>query len=138
MVVQQERWLQALAAAVAVDEQAPPGTVRHSEASRFIAASQPDAGAWLDIFPDGTSATRIESIHFEIGLELRGSLRIASAADAFDSLAARGQYDQEVGDTALLSIRKGARLLNGGEYNRSHHAVVHAVYKMVAAVATGS
>jgi hypothetical protein len=45
---------------------------------------------------------------------------------------------EETGDASLVSVRQGDRLANGGEYNRRHHAVVHAVYKMVAAVATGS
>ena len=63
-------------------------------------ASQPEAGAWLDIFPDGTASTRIESAPFEVGLERRGGLRITLAADAFDELAMQ--------PGAILAIRDGA------------------------------
>jgi hypothetical protein len=55
-------------------------------------------------------------------------LYIASAAPTVEALQAAGRVDVDFfGDT----------IANGGEYNRRHNAVNHAVFEAVSAVAVG-
>jgi len=126
-VVRHEAWLAALAACELEDEVHPHATCRDREQTRFIAISQPCAGGWLDIPPDGTWDATITTPAFVIGLQRRYGLPISSAAAAFDALEARGEPVDRLGDG----------LANAGSYNKRHNAVVSAVRRMVAACAVG-
>ena len=67
LVGHHRRWLDCRAAARAADAAAAMLTrVRHREETRFVAASQPGAGALLDITADGTFGTKIQSPDFAI------------------------------------------------------------------------
>jgi glycerol-3-phosphate dehydrogenase (NAD+) len=128
LVGHHRRWLDCRAAARAADAAAAMLTrVRHREETRFVAASQPGAGALLDITADGTFGTKIQSPDFAIYLQRRGGLNISLASDAFNAQGLPRDAPE----------RKGDALANGGEYNRRHNAVVSQGRQMVAAVAVG-
>ena len=120
-----ERWLQGRTAALAADEQR--GDNKYPTAVTYISASQYGAGAWLDIAPDGTFGTKIESPKFEVMLERRGRLDIAMAKGANDALLAAGEETDYKGDN----------MSNKGEFNRRHNATNRATYDYVRAAATG-
>ena len=67
-VVGHYRWNKALNAANETDRLHPHPTCRHRAAVVFIAASQPDAGAALEMPPDGTWGTKIVSPALEVFL----------------------------------------------------------------------
>ena len=79
MVTNHTRWLECLEACKSADELTPHPTCRNQEQSRFIAISQPSAGALFNISPDGTFATTVMDLHFEIAAQRRGGLHISSA-----------------------------------------------------------
>jgi len=132
MVVAQDRWLQALAAAVARDAATGArGGTANREAVRWIAVSQPDAGSWLDLFPDGGRAQTIASGVFGLSLQRRGGLPLSLAAAAFDEREARGEVVTPV-------QRLGDELANAGEYNRRHNKVLNSTYRTVQAGSAGA
>ena len=98
---------------------------------RWVAASQEDAGAWLDLFPDGGRAQSISSGVFELSMQRRGGLPIALAAAAYDQL-------EHSGESVTRVDRLGDALANGGEYNRRHNKVLNATYQAVQAGAAGA
>jgi hypothetical protein len=102
-------------------------TCRNREATRRVAVSQPGADSCLVMQPDGTAATAIPSLEFEIILQRRGGLHISAAKLAFDTLEAAGERVDRLGDG----------LANAGEYNRRHNATLRAVHTMVEAVSVG-
>ena len=129
-VVLQRRWLECLSLAKQCD--GDPATAHHStryrEAARWVAVGQEGSGAWLDIFPDGSYAMRIESTYFITALQRRGGLYLSRATGVLDTLEAEGETVDRIGD----------RLQNSGEYNRRHNALLQSIYKMLSAVAIGS
>ena len=127
MVNHHTRWLAALKARQVQDEMTPNDKYRNREQVRFIAASQPTAGAMLDISPDGTYLNTFADLDFEVYLQRRGSLNITSAAVVNTAQAAKGETVDLKGDT----------LSNGGEYNRRHNGVLRRGVAMTTAVAIG-
>ena len=127
MVDRQRQWLQAFSASATADQLRPHPKYKSRQQAHFIAISQPGAGGWLDIVPDGTFGTKIESPVFEVMLQRHGGLDIAAAAASFDTLEQSG----EVVD------RRGDGLQSGGEYNRRHNAVLRAIHDMLSACAVG-
>ena len=99
----------------------------HDCAVTFIYASRCGAGAWLDLAPDSTFGTKIESPKFEVMLERRGRLNIAMAKNTNDMLLAAGEETDYKGDG----------MANKGEFNRRHNATNRATYDYVRAAATG-
>lgn len=126
-VMNHRRWLDALDAAHSTDDTSPHPAVRHRAASHFVAASQPCAGTWLDIAPDGSHTTRIASPAFEVMMQRRGALPIALAATAFDVLEQAGERVDRLADG----------LANSGEYNRRHNAACRGLHSAISAVAVG-
>jgi hypothetical protein len=88
----------------------------------------PGAGLTLDITPDGSWHTRIESSPYITYLQRRGSLYLSVARTLHDALEAQGTAVDRLGDDHA----------NGGEYNRRHNAVVRAFVDAVTAGAVGS
>ena len=125
LVRHHERWLQGRTAALAADEAC--GDRRYPCTVTFISASQYGAGAWLDLAPDGTFGTKIESPKCEVMLERRGRLNIAMAEGTNDMLLAAGEE----------ADYKGDGMANKGEFNRRHNATNRATYDYVRAAATG-
>ena len=117
MVQHHKRWLEALKARRAQDREEPNDVYANREQVRFVSASQPDAGAMLDISPDGTFLNTFADMDFEVYLQRRGSLSITSATGLFDALEKKGEAVD----------RKGDGLSCGGEYSRRHPAVCCAV-----------
>ena len=91
MVAHHGRWLTALEAARDTDASNPLANVRYREATRLIAVSQPCASGWLDMAPDGTAPTAINSPCFAYCMQRRRGLDIAAAAAANEALEAAGQ-----------------------------------------------
>ncbi|MEC7287990.1 MAG: hypothetical protein VXU42_04795, partial [Verrucomicrobiota bacterium] len=117
------RWLRVLDACHAVDKvQGTMATIKHREASRFIAASQEGAGAAFDISPDGSFAARIPSPEFTVIMQRQGGLVISEA----DGLC-YDAYD-----------KYGDKFSNNGEYNRRHNSVLYKTRDAMVAVAIGS
>ena len=94
---------------------------------RFVAASQPSAGSWLDMPPDGSQGTRIDTPDFRVAVQYHLGLNISEATAAQDVLAAKGERVD----------RKGDEFANKGEHNRRHGAALAAVADAERAVATG-
>ena len=127
MVANHTRWLECLETCKSADALTPHPTCRNQEQSRFIAISQPSAGALFNISPDGTFATTVMDLHFEIAAQRRGGLHISSAEPVFGAMEAEGAE----------ADRKGNLLSNSGEYNRRHNGVLHKGYLMTNAVSVG-
>ena len=127
MVQHHKRWLEALKARRAQDREEPNDVYANREQVRFVSASQPDAGAMLDISPDGTFLNTFADMDFEVYLQRRGSLSITSATGLFDALEKKGEAVD----------RKGDGLSCGGEYSWRHHRVLRRGVAMTRAVAIG-
>ena len=61
----------------------PPGAV--SEATNFIAHSQPCAGSWLDMPVDDTRYTKFDTGDMRFGIQRKVGLHISDAANAHDA-----------------------------------------------------
>jgi len=80
---QNARWPEALTAAAVWDQAHAADTpIRNREMARVVAIAQKGAGAWLEIAPDGTYGTRIDSDDFPIAIQRRYGLRISMVAVA--------------------------------------------------------
>jgi glycerol-3-phosphate dehydrogenase (NAD+) len=121
------QWLSAYESAKQADQLRPHPKYKNRQQAHFIAISQPGAAGWLDMVPDGTFTTKIESPAFEVMLQRQGGLDIALADASFDTLEAAG----------TVVDRRGDGLQSGGEYNRRHNAVLRAIVDMVSACAVG-
>ena len=86
----------------------------------FIAASQPDAGAALEMPPDGTWGTKIVSPALEVFLERRGDLDLACAAAACDAAAAAGAVVDRKGDAYANGGHVGAYSISA-DFNSRHN-----------------
>ena len=126
-VVHLGAWTAARQAAHDFDEHHPHPTTRNRDGVRFIGSSQWGAGSWLDITPDGSRRTKIDSPEFAVALQRRGGLFLAAMCPACDVLEARGEDVDRFGDKEA----------NPGEYNLRHNATLRAVANMVRAVAIG-
>ena len=115
-----KRWLEARKARIKQDGDEPNGTYDNRAMVRFIAASQPNAGAMLDISPDSSFLSTGQHLFSDMDLEVyvqrRGGLDISSATGVFDALERSGSAVD----------RKGDGLACGGEYmySRRHHRVL--------------
>ena len=99
--------------------------------------SQPDAGAALEMPPDGTWGTNIVSPALEVFLERRGDLDLACAAAACDAAAAAGAVVDRKGDAYANGGHVGAYSISA-DFNSRHNGVNDAAYHMIVAVASGS
>jgi len=116
-VVHNARWLEALTAAAVWDQAHAVDTpIRNREMARVVAIAQKGAGAWLEIAPDGTYGTRIDSDDFLIAiLQRRYGLRLSMVAAADDVLAAAGAVEHV--------DRLGDRLAR--EHNTRHNQILN-------------
>ena len=127
MVQHHKRWLEARKARIKQDGDEPNGTYDNRAMVRFIAASQPNAGAMLDISPDGSFLNTFSDMDLEVYVQRRGGLDISCATGVFDALERSGSAVD----------RKGDGLACGGEYSRRHHRVLRRGVAMTRAVAIG-
>jgi len=114
MVQHHKRWIEARKARIKQDVDEPNGTYDNRAMVRFIAASQPNAGAMLDVSPDGSFLNTFSDMDLEVYVQRRGGLNISCATGVFDALENSGEAVD----------RKGDALACGGEYSRRHHRVL--------------
>ena len=67
--------------------------------------------------PDGSAATTLVTLDFEIMLQRHGGLHISSTKAAYDVLEAAGHR-------VPINHRIGDGLANSGEFNRRHNCVL--------------
>ena len=116
-------------ASATADQLRPHPKYKSRQQAHFIAISQPGAGGWLDIVPDGTFGTKIESPVFEVMLQRHCGLDIAAAAASFDTL-------EKIGEDEVVDSRRDG-LQSSGQYNKRHNAVLRAIHDMLSACALG-
>ncbi len=97
--------------------------------SRHISVSQPGASGFLDLVPDSSAATRIESHIFTICLQRRYGLHLSVARAFIDAKETEGVYKYD---------RQGDYIANTADHNRRHNTTNGNVRNMVAAIATSS
>jgi hypothetical protein len=128
MIGYHRRWLACLERAKLADATTPHVSTLYREATRFIGGSQEGAGAPFDISPDGSYATKIPSLQFEVLGQRRGGLDLAVAKTFNDSEALRLGHEVD---------RKGDEFANNGDRNRKHNRTLNAGERMLSAVAAG-
>jgi len=113
------------------DAAATDTIVRHREATRFISASQPGSGSWLNMVPDASLPfARQRSALATIALQRHLGLYISSGIDAAHEEARKKGYDKP--------DYLGDRFCNSGAHGPRHNAVLRDVRDVIAAVATNS
>ena len=129
-VVDHQVWHETYQAARSLDGdgEASSAYVAKREATRVVSVSQPEAGAYLDLAPDGTLYNKINTGDLEIALQRRFGLNIAAATATHDEQEAAGEEVDRLGDV----------LNNSGQLTTRHNGVLGATYRMVAAGATGA
>jgi hypothetical protein len=105
MVQHHKRWLEARKARIKQDVDEPNGTYDNRAMVRFSAASQPNAGAMLDISPDGSFLNTFSDMDLEVYVQRRGGLDISCATGVFDALERSGSEVDRKGD-GLASARR--------------------------------
>ena len=126
------RWHQHLDAMHARDARTAanpaPGdsAVQHREASRFIAVSQPYAGAWHAVPPDSRSASKLATPLWQSSMQRCLGLHLAAAKPALLELAELGETVDFFGDAQV----------NSANANRRHNGGLRGWYNAIAAVAT--
>ena len=97
-VIQHDKWLTLLDAAIEFDRTAVDTPIHHREATRIISASQFGAGSWLGASPDASpSCPKLHSPAHLIMLQRRLGLYLSAAKTANDALAAsRDERDRRL------------------------------------------
>jgi hypothetical protein len=127
-VVHNARWLESLEAVTVWDLAHTANTdVRHREMALFVSITQPGAGAWLEVAPDGSYGTRIDSDDFLVAVQRRYGLHLSMVVEANNVLEAAGEHK--------LVDRLGDK--QAKEYNRRHNAILSGWYAVLRAIAHG-
>jgi hypothetical protein len=127
-VVHNARWFESLEAATVWDLAHTADTdVRHREMARFVSITQPGAGAWLEVAPDSSFGTRIDSDDFLVAAQRRYGLHLSMVVEANNVLEAAGEHK--------LVDRLGDKLAK--EYNRRHNAILRGWHAVLRAIAYG-
>jgi len=100
--------------------------VRHREASRFIAVSQPYAGAWHAVAPDSRGASKLATPLWQSSMQRCLGLHLAAAKPALLELAELGETVDFFGDAQI----------NAANANRRHNGGLRGWYNAIAAVTT--
>ena len=133
-VIQHDKWLTLLDAAIEFDRTAVDTPIHHREATRIISASQFGAGSWLGASPDASpSCPKLHSPAHLIMLQRRLGLYLSAAKTANDALSvSRDKPDRRLVDYL------GDLACNSGEHSTRHHATNRAWRDACAAVAIGA
>ena len=126
-IVHQSRFRDCRAAAVQLDLLHPHPTCRNRAQVKLLESAQPEAGEWLNVAPDGTKGTEIDSDTLLVMLQRRANLDLSVAKGANDALAAAGE----------IVDRKGDDLQNAGDYTSRHNDTMYAARDMLLSAAAG-
>ena len=115
--------------------------VKNREASRLVSASQPYAGAWHAIPPDGTNRTKLATPQWKIAVQRQLGLHLSGAKPALLDLAEMGETVDFFGDDAsngagMFSKVDGDKKSGGANHNRRHNAALNGWHAAISAVAT--
>ena len=107
-----------------------------------MAASQPYAGAWHAIPPDGTNRTKLATPQWKIAMQRQLGLYLSGAKQTLVDLAEVGETVDFFGDdasngTGMFSNVNGDKHNGGGaNHNRRHNAALNGWHAAISAVAT--
>ena len=107
--------------------------VKNREASRLVAVSQPYAGQWHAIAPDGTARSKLATQPWQAVMQRQLGLHLSGSKQVLLDLAELGETVDFYGDDAS----NGAGLfLHGTNHNRRHNAALSGWSSCISAVAT--
>ena len=129
MVISNASWFDLFVACAHADSSPSASMIRHREASRFIAASIPGAGGWLECAPDASVTYGGQRSDLSlIAWQRRAGLYLSIAKAANDAAARLGLEHDYLGDT----------FENGGGHTKRHNAANLAIRDALVAVATST